>query len=307
MRPIQPVWGMTTAALSVSASAVLIGLSAASPGTASFWRCLIALPPLLLVALRERRTTGPPSSRARLYAVLAGVLFAGDMLLWTQAIYEVGAGLSTVLVNLQVVLVPVLAWVIDREKMTRRFFACLPVMVLGVVFTAGLLDHGAAGADPGWGTVHALLAAVCYSGFLFLLRRGGQGGPPVQPYLLVTASSAAVSLVVGACWHGIDFTPRWAALGWLSAAAICAQVVGWLLVAVSSPKLSSQLGSVLLLVTPIGSVVLGAIVLGERPSPLQAVGCVLILAGAFRLAWRRDTVTTGTGRAGGRVPARRPR
>jgi drug/metabolite transporter (DMT)-like permease len=37
---------------------------------------------------------------------------------------------------------------------------------------------------------------------------------------------------------------------------------------------------------PLGSVVLGALVLGERPSPLQLTGCALILAGAFALTRR---------------------
>lgn len=278
---IQPVWGMATAALCVSASAVLIGLSPVSPGTASFWRCLIALPPLTVVAVRERRAAGPPSPRATGFAVLAGVLFAGDMLLWTRAIFEVGAGLSTVLVNLQVVLVPLLAWAVDREALTWRFAACVPVMLVGVGLTAGLAEHAPAGADPGWGTVHAVLAAVCYAGFLFLLRRGGRGGPPVQPYLFVMASAAVVSLAVGACWHGVDLTPSPAALGLLAAAAAIAQVVGWLMVAVCSPRLPSRVGAGLLLLTPIGSVALGALVLGERPSPLQLAGCVLILGGAF--------------------------
>jgi len=51
----------------------------------------------------------------------AGALFAGDMLLWTQAIGEVGAGLSTVLVNVQVVMVALLAWAVDREPVPHRF------------------------------------------------------------------------------------------------------------------------------------------------------------------------------------------
>lgn len=299
------VWGMTTAALAVSASAVLIGLSGTSPGTASFWRCLIALPLLLPLALRERRRAGVPSRRAALSAVFAGALFAGDMLLWTQAIFEVGAGLSTVLVNLQVVLVPVLAWAVDREPVTRAFFGCLPVVLFGVVCTAGLLDHTPAGADPLWGTVHALLAALCYTGFLFLLRRGGQGAPPVQPYLLVTASAAVVSLLVGLGWHGVDATPGWAAVGWLALAAGCAQVVGWLLVAVCAPKLSSQLGAVLLLLTPIGSVVLGALVLGEHPGPWQLAGCALILASALTLALGSRAESARAGRDGHRRGGRR--
>ncbi|SFJ95620.1 Threonine/homoserine efflux transporter RhtA [Amycolatopsis sacchari] len=281
------VWGMTTAALAVSASAVVISVSGTAPGTASFWRCLMALPALVPAALWERRRSGAPSRRALLTAAVAGVLFAGDMLLWTQAISEVGAGLSTVLVNLQVVLVPVLAWLVDRERMTRSFFVCAPVMLAGVLCTAGLLDRAPAGADPVWGTVHALLAALCYSGFLFLLRRGGQGAPPVQPYVLVMVAATVASLAAGAWWYGLDLTPAAPALGWLALVALSSQIVGWLLVAVCSPKLSSQLGAVLLLLTPIGSVVLGAVVLGEHPSPWQLVGCALILAGAFRLAVAR--------------------
>ncbi|WP_034274444.1 hypothetical protein [Haloechinothrix halophila] len=56
---------------------------------------------------------------------LAGALFAAEALLWTQAIYQVGVGLSAVLVNTQVVMVPLLAVVIDREPLSRRFLVIL--------------------------------------------------------------------------------------------------------------------------------------------------------------------------------------
>ena len=40
-------------------------------------------------------------------ALLAGMFFAADLIFWHQAIADVGAGLATVLGNLQVVIVPV--------------------------------------------------------------------------------------------------------------------------------------------------------------------------------------------------------
>jgi drug/metabolite transporter (DMT)-like permease len=49
--------------------------------------------------------------------------------------------------------------------------------------------------------------------------------------------------------------------------------VGGLLVAAASPGLASHVGAVLLMLTPVGAVVLGAVVLGERPTPLQLVVC----------------------------------
>ncbi len=274
----RPWWGMAVGALSVSASAVLIHVSGTSPGTASFYRCVLALPFLAILTVARRRDEGRPQLRQRIVAWVAGAFFAGDMLLWSQAIGGVGAGLSTVLVNTQVVLVPLLALIVDREPITARFVAALPVLLAGVALAGGLIGSGI-GADPLLGTVHSVLAAVCYAGFLFLLRRGGAGASRRIAGVMfdVTVSAAVVSLVAGARWHGVDLRPGWAAIGWLLVVALSSQVIGWLLVTAASPRLSSQAGAMLLLLTPVGAVALSALVLRERPSAWQLAGCALVL------------------------------
>ncbi|MGI5157626.1 DMT family transporter [Microbispora sp. CA-102843] len=286
-----PSVSMALGALFVSASAVLIHLSGTSPGTASFYRCLLALPALVPLALLERGREGAVPARRRLVTLAAGALFAGDMLLWTAAIDEVGAGLSTVLVNVQVVMVPLLALLVDREPPPRRFVVSLPFLLLGVVLASGVAEGGAGGSRPLLGTVHAVLAAVCYSGFLFLLRREGRHGQAVQSYLWVTVAAAVTSLAAGVLWQGVDLTPGWTAVGWLALVAIFGQVLGWLLVAVAAPRLASHVGAILLLLTPVGALVLGWAVLGEHPSPLQLAGCAVILAsGTFATTRsRRDS------------------
>ncbi len=279
-------------ALAVSATAVFVGLAACRPGTASFYRCVLALPLLVPFALTERRETRRLGHWEVLAAGGAGVLFAGDMLLWTQAIFDVGAGISTVLVNVQVVFVPLLALAIDREPIRRPFVATLPAVAVGVLLAGGVLDHGLSGAHPARGMIEAVLAALCYSGFLFILRRSGKGTPVLRSYTVVIAVSAAASCVGGGLWQGLSFAPRLAAVGWLGLSAICGQVVGWLLVACASPKLDSQTASVLLLLTPIGSLVLAALVLDQRPTALQLAGSLTILSCAAILARRR---TAGEG------------
>lgn len=275
---------MAAGALGVSSSAVFIALSGTSPFTASFFRCLFALPLLWPFCVAERRREGGLSRQRRAIAIAAGVLFAGDALFWTQAIYEVGAGLSTVLVNTQVVIVPLLALLIDRERVGTGFLVTLPFMAAGIVLTGGVLETGTTGSDPTAGTAHAVLAALCYSGFLYLLRRGGHTGRIVQSYRDVVATAAIVSIVAGAAWQGVALAPGWNATGWLVLTAICGQVLGWLLVALASPRLSSTVGAALLMLTPVGALILSAVALGEKPTALQLLGCALVLLSAFAAA-----------------------
>lgn len=144
--------GLAAGALCVSTSAVVLGLAGASPGTATFYRCLLAIPPLIVLAAWERRKTDQLSVRDRYLAVLAGALFAGDMLLWRQAIFETGAGLSTVLINLQVLLVPVLARIIDGEQIPASYPTATATALIGVALTSGLFDHQEAGDQHAWGS-----------------------------------------------------------------------------------------------------------------------------------------------------------
>ncbi|TQN27802.1 drug/metabolite transporter (DMT)-like permease [Haloactinospora alba] len=282
-------------ALGVSTSGVFVDLSGTSPGTATLFRCVLALPLLWPLARHERRRTGGLSRRRGAVAAVAGALFAGDALFWTQAVSEVGAGLTAMLVNTQVVIVPLLFLLIDRERPRGVFLAAVPFMVAGVVLTGGIVGTGAHGAAPVRGTVHAVLAALCYSGFLFLLRRSGNTGGAIQSYCGVLVSAAVISIAVGALWQGVTFAPGWPALGWLALTAVCIQVLGWLLVALATSHLSSAVSSALLMLTPVGALALAAVALGQQPTVLQLLGCALILVSAYAASvpgsfWRRPMI-----------------
>lgn len=279
--------GLTIGALSLSASAALLGLAATTPATATAARSALAVPVVAALAVTERRRRGGLGPGEYVWAAVCGVLFAGDMLWWTQSIPEVGAGLSTVLVNTQVAIVPLLAWLIDHEHIHRRFLWSMPAILAGVLLAGGIFEHGVSGTNPTWGTVHAIAAALCYSGFLFLLRRGGKGGQPLQTYVVVLTSAAAVAVAVGLLGDGLDVTPGWSTAGWLILVTITGQLLGWLLVAFYTPKLPSEVSSALLILMPIGAVALGALLLGERPSLLQLAGCVLVLVASYAGTARR--------------------
>ena len=266
-------------AVTIAFSSILVKLSHASPSTAAIFRCAFAVPVLGVLALLEDRRFGSRSWAERRIAVAAGVFFAVDLILWHTSIEDVGAGLATVLANIQVVLVPLAAWALWSEKPARRVLAGLPVALMGVVLISGVLQHGAYGRDPGQGAVFGLCAGVAYVGFLLLLRRGGADLRRMAgPLFDATMTGMLVALVIGLIVGNADLTPGWPGVGWLILLALSSQVIGWLLITTSLPRLPAAITSLILAVQPVGTVALAALILGESPSGLQLVGVVVVLA-----------------------------
>ena len=175
----------------IAFSSILVRLSHASPSTAAIFRCVYALPLLGSIAWHEDRRWGSRPLRDRWIAVAAGVFFAADLLLWHNSIRDVGAGLATVMANIQVVLVPLVAWAILSEHPARRVLGALPVALAGVLLISGVLEHGAYGRAPMRGTLYGVGAGVAYVGFLLLLRRGGADlRRPAGPLFDATATAA---------------------------------------------------------------------------------------------------------------------
>jgi drug/metabolite transporter (DMT)-like permease len=276
----RPVLTAVLGALTIAFSAIFVSLADVSPTTAAFFRCAYALPPLLLLAWLERRRYGPrPASQVRL-AWLAGIFFAVDLVLWHHAIQEVGAGLATVLGNTQVVIVPIAAWLFLGERPGGRVAASVPLVLIGVVLISGVLGDEAFGRNPALGVVFGIGTGIAYAGFLLVQRRANADPRrPAGPLFDATLSAAIGSLLLGLPGGEIDLVPTWPAHGWLILLALSVQVIGWLLISTSLPRLPAAVTSVVLTIQPVGSVLLGIWILNEAPSAFQLLGVLFILAG----------------------------
>ena len=160
-------------AVCIAFSGILYRWAEVTPSTGTVFRALFGLPLLGFVAwLEHRRYGGLPARTIRLSAI-AGIFFAGDLTFWHHAIGAVGAGLATVLGNLSVLVVGVVAWLAFGERPSRSTFLALPLVLAGVVLISGVIGGGSYGANPGLGVVLGIATAFCYGGYLLLIRRGG--------------------------------------------------------------------------------------------------------------------------------------
>jgi drug/metabolite transporter (DMT)-like permease len=284
----QPRAMAVAGALTIAFSSILVRLSHTSPSTSAIFRCVYALPLLALLALREDRRHGPRPARDRLLALAAGVFLGADLLFWHRSIADIGAGLATVLANLQVAAVPLLAWALLGERPGRRVLAALPIVLAGIVLISGALEQGAYGRDPGAGALFGVLTGLSYAGFILVLRQSSADRrPPAGPLLDSTIAATVTTLVGGLIIGDADLVPTWPGHGWLVTLALTSQILGWLLISASLPRLPAAVASMLLTIQPIGSVILAAIIFGEAPTALQVVGVAALLAGLVSVARTR--------------------
>jgi drug/metabolite transporter (DMT)-like permease len=272
-------------AASISASGVLIKLADTGPATAAFYRCLLALPLLLALAVLEQRKRGPRPAAARRGAFVAGLCLAADLVLWNHAIADVGAGVATVLGNLQVLFVAFAAWALFGERPTRRFLIFLPVVIVGVVLVSGMVGGDGGGTHPLAGIGYGVGTSVAYAVFLLILRRSSASTPHAAgPLSEVTAGAALGALVLGLVFGGLQLRIGWPSFGWLLLLALLSQTLGWLIITSTLPRLPAAIASLILLLQPAAAMLLAYLVLGEQPTLIQIAGAVVVCTGVLAIS-----------------------
>jgi drug/metabolite transporter (DMT)-like permease len=263
----------------ISFSAIFVRFASVSPVTATFFRAAYAVPALGVVYLIVRRGDRR-STREHGLALLSGLILAIDLTVWHESIALVGAGLSTVIANTQVIFVAVIAWALWGERPTWRTWAIVAIVLSGILLTSGLARPDAYGADPMLGAALAAVSGIAYATFLLTFRASNRSlSPTAGPLLDSTIGTVIGALALSAFDPHFSLIPSWPSHGWLLAMALVSQVFGWLLIALALPRLPAVETSLLLLGQPAMTVIWGVLLLQERLSPVQWAGAVVVLAG----------------------------
>jgi drug/metabolite transporter (DMT)-like permease len=268
-------------AFCIAFSGILVREAAVSPTTAAVFRAGYAVPFLALVAFLESRSTrlAPRPWRHRIWAYLAGSFFAVDLVLFHHGIELMGAGLATVMGNVQVIYVAVIAWLVWHERPSPGQFIGIPVALFGVLLISGAVGGSAYGVNPELGVIVGLGTAAAYAGYLLLIRKGRDRSRVAGPILDAAIACALTAAVIGFVGGDLDLLPSWPSHGWLLLLAFSAQFAGGLLIAVALPRLPAVDTSLLLLTQPVIAVFFAMLLVAETPSAFQLLGVAMVLLG----------------------------
>jgi drug/metabolite transporter (DMT)-like permease len=246
-----------------------------------FWLGLnrFALAAIAFWVLALVRGLQVPKGRALAGALLYGALGMGvSFILLSWGLVRTPASMAAILMALVPLLTVLLAFLQGAERLTVRGVGGALLAVAGIGVTVG----GAGASEISLVHVGAIMLGT------FFLAQGGvviktfPHNPPIMTNAVSMTVGAvilgAASLAAGEAWVIPTQARTWAAMGYLVVFVSIAAFIFYLQVL---SKWSASGASYAFVVIPLVTVVVAAILAGERIRPSFLVGAVLVLAGVF--------------------------
>lgn len=250
------------------------------------WRLGFAALIITPVALLQSRHELARLTRRQIgMALAAGFFLALHFATWISSLEYTSVASSTALVTTNPLWIGLVSFLVFRETPTRMMIGGIALSFAGSLFIFWSDSrNAAAGADPLFGNMLALVGSWCFSAYLIIGRRL-RAGLGLPAYVWLAYGAAALLLFAASGAGGVAlFTLSDTAWMVLLATALGPQLLGHTTYNWSLRYVSATLVAVVTLGEPVVSALLAFILFGEGFAPLQFVGFSLLLAGIYLAA-----------------------
>lgn len=264
---------------------------------------ILLMPPLLFMALRfllagallaaighrQLRQLNLPTA---LRALTVGLVFGTGMIFWVMGLFfghHVGEG--AFLTSLGVVLVPIMAQLVFKQRQPRSIWFAMPVAITGLALLA--LKNG---FRPELGQVFYVVAAGIFALYYNLSTRAANHAhikrddgssveqekiPPLVLTAIVLTTVGLLSTILSLMfepWQPTFSHFSWTLTGWIMASVVLGSAARFLLQTHAQSLSNHSHGVVIMVVEPVWVALLAAAWFGESMSTIQLTGCGLIMA-----------------------------
>ncbi|MGM0546928.1 MAG: DMT family transporter [Bacteroidota bacterium] len=272
-------------AVMVSFTSVLVELSNVGPTVSAFYRMFFGGLILLGITIvkRDRLWFGIKSIGI---PFICALLFSMDLFFWHRSINFVGPGLATILGNMQVFFVALLAVIFLKEKLGWRLLVAIPFAVVGL-FMIVQTGWGQQGGQVEMGVFYGLLTALSYALYILTLRKSQSVGYKLRYSLIanmmwISLMSAAILgatvLVEPDAHFRIPDIQTWSALIGLG---IVGQVLGWVSISKGLPQVNASVAGLALLLQPALAFMWDILFFDRLTTTLEYVGAAIVLGAIY--------------------------
>jgi drug/metabolite transporter (DMT)-like permease len=248
-----------------------VRLADVGPVAVGFWRLLLALPFIWLLARLARQPQRIPKRSLMLVVLAAAIFYALDLAAWNAGILLTKLGNATLFGNSGSFVFVIYGLWLVRSLPSARQSAALALALAGT----GLLMSSSYDLSPAnlAGDLLTLIAGFLYGGYLIFIDRARSRLQPLPLLLLVTLFGApmllAISIGLGETLWPTDWTP-------LIVFALTSQVIGQGLLIYSIGVFPPFVVGLVLLTQPAIAALIGWFAYGEGLAAADWVGAVAV-------------------------------
>jgi drug/metabolite transporter (DMT)-like permease len=285
-------------AVLISFSGIWVSLSGVAPEVSAFYRVFFGALLLFMASLFAGELRRPRLVTIGLATVTA-LMFAVDLWCWHSSISFIGPGLSTILANMQVFILAGVSIIFFRVPVSTPLLIAPPLAFGGLALIVWP-EWQTIGASFQKGVYMGLAAAFFYALYLLSLRRLQRlygGSSLFYPLMLVSAISSILLGVLALLRNTSLAIPTSHSLGALVALAFLSQVVGWVLITTSLPRVVPAVAGLALLLQPALAFVWDVVIFQRPTTPLNWFGVALTIMaiyGGMAASNRKPRVSTIT-------------
>lgn len=241
-----------------------------------FFRYLLAIP--ILAVMLRLRGRGFKLGRGDVAAVaVAGIIFAMSSLLLFLSYNYMAAGIASTLLFVYPLMVAVIMAVLFHERLGAATVLCLAMALGGI----GLLYKGPDGATLSpLGTGMVMASSLAYAVYIVAVNRSRlKSIPTLKLTFYVLVFGWLLFAVRAALGDGIQVPPPSQPLLWLNllALALLPTAVSLICTTAAIQAIGSTPTAILGAMEPVTAIIFGITVFGERLTPRDVAGLILIL------------------------------
>jgi len=263
--------------LCISWSAIFVKLADVSGLSSAFYRLFIGTMGIIPFWIYYRKPINDWKSVKP--AIMCGLFFGCDIVLWNTAILLSKAAIATLLANLAPVWVGLGALLLLKEKPQKIFWLGTLISLFGVTMIIGFdkLYH----TQFGLGNYLALAASVFYGAYLLTTRKGRSTLDTISFTAISMITSTLLIFIFCVVW-GAPLT-GFSTKSWLSllGLGLISQLGGWIAINYTLKYIKPTIASVSLLSQSVFTALISIPVLSEYLKPIEIAGAFFVLSGIY--------------------------
>jgi drug/metabolite transporter (DMT)-like permease len=227
----------------------------------------------------------PPRKTVSKMFMLGAIGYAGCSGFYFLASQYIGTGLAMVIFFSYPIIVALTPCILHRQKLNTGIALTLVIMMAGLF----LIHHSSSVEMNFFGIFYSIINAICYAYYVMGSKKLSSAKMNSNIFtFMVCMGSAFVFLVLALGTHSFVFPTTLKSFWYVVALGVVATALPIQLMLEGLKYISSLRASIISVLEPLVTLIVGIIVLNEAVSTLQIVGSILIIGSTLLVQFNRE-------------------